>query len=92
MLCVQVTHQRIEITSDIPDDEETAVIVQSFTEELENTLSENAGPCATALDGRFKVQHPLFLFRASVHVLSTCLLYTSPSPRDRQKSRMPSSA
>ena len=27
------------------------------------------------------------------HLLRTnCLLYTSPSPRDRQKSRMPSSA
>ena len=25
-------------------------------------------------------------------VTHTCLLYTSPSPRDRQKSRMPSSA
>ena len=25
-------------------------------------------------------------------VITTCLLYTSPSPRDRQKSRMPSSA
>ena len=25
-------------------------------------------------------------------VRNTCLLYTSPSPRDRQKSRMPSSA
>ena len=25
-------------------------------------------------------------------LLSICLLYTSPSPRDRQKSRMPSSA
>ena len=25
-------------------------------------------------------------------VLEICLLYTSPSPRDRQKSRMPSSA
>ncbi len=24
--------------------------------------------------------------------LTTCLLYTSPSPRDRQKSRMPASA
>ena len=24
--------------------------------------------------------------------IETCLLYTSPSPRDRQKSRMPSSA
>ena len=26
------------------------------------------------------------------NLLDTCLLYTSPSPRDRQKSRMPSSA
>ena len=25
-------------------------------------------------------------------VIDSCLLYTSPSPRDRQKSRMPSSA
>ena len=31
--------------------------------------------------------------RVSGHGLATnCLLYTSPSPRDRQKSRMPSSA
>ena len=27
-----------------------------------------------------------------VMVVNACLLYTSPSPRDRQKSRMPSSA
>ena len=26
------------------------------------------------------------------NTMTTCLLYTSPSPRDRQKSRMPSSA
>jgi UDPglucose 6-dehydrogenase len=31
-------------------------------------------------------------FRISPHFLRACLLYTSPSPRDRQKSRMPSSA
>ena len=33
-----------------------------------------------------------FIFgeRNKIHIL--CLLYTSPSPRDRQKSRMPSSA
>jgi hypothetical protein len=30
--------------------------------------------------------------RASGLHLPVCLLYTSPSPRDRQKSRMPSSA
>ena len=29
---------------------------------------------------------------AAAHVPAICLLYTSPSPRDRQKSRMPSSA
>ena len=30
--------------------------------------------------------------RLGTPVYGTCLLYTSPSPRDRQKSRMPSSA
>ena len=29
---------------------------------------------------------------AAINLIPTCLLYTSPSPRDRQKSRMPSSA
>ena len=29
---------------------------------------------------------------AMTDTLTACLLYTSPSPRDRQKSRMPSSA
>ena len=33
-----------------------------------------------------------FIDEKSFMVLRTCLLYTSPSPRDRQKSRMPSSA
>ena len=28
----------------------------------------------------------------NIALTNTCLLYTSPSPRDRQKSRMPSSA
>ena len=32
------------------------------------------------------------LFDISGIIGLTCLLYTSPSPRDRQKSRMPSSA
>ena len=32
------------------------------------------------------------LAKYSQELYGTCLLYTSPSPRDRQKSRMPSSA
>ena len=35
---------------------------------------------------------PTTVERASVIHHLICLLYTSPSPRDRQKSRMPSSA
>ena len=42
---------------------------------------------------QFTVFHaPHFEADAEVDGLNSCLLYTSPSPRDRQKSRMPSSA
>ena len=34
----------------------------------------------------------MFIFMAMKMNMKDCLLYTSPSPRDRQKSRMPSSA
>ena len=39
-------------------------------------------------------RHRMKWLKAAVSqtALKTCLLYTSPSPRDRQKSRMPSSA
>ena len=40
-----------------------------------------------------KESYPHFKsFVTTVRLLYDCLLYTSPSPRDRQKSRMPSSA
>ena len=35
---------------------------------------------------------PLLVYHAISKHYQYCLLYTSPSPRDRQKSRMPSSA
>ena len=53
----------------------------------ENVLSPNADGelCRTAVDtGYHLVRSPTGK--------CICLLYTSPSPRDRQKSRMPSSA
>ena len=48
------------------------------------------GATIAALLGRYGVTT---LVLDKVHdVVLICLLYTSPSPRDRQKSRMPSSA
>ena len=38
------------------------------------------------------VQHSTFLEHILKRVSRICLLYTSPSPRDRTRSRMPSSA
>ena len=37
-------------------------------------------------------QHPSLVFTPAAKNNNICLLYTSPSPRDREKSRMPSSA
>ena len=39
-----------------------------------------------------RIQHQNHHARLKYMYFSICLLYTSPSPRDRQKSRMPSSA
>ena len=44
------------------------------------------------LDLRLSKDNRLVLHHDSKTEYGDCLLYTSPSPRDRQKSRMPSSA
>ena len=62
-------------------------------EELQGFVKDPKAECLLYLkgspalndDGSLKFIHPSTL-------IGRCLLYTSPSPRDRQKSRMPSSA
>ena len=53
--------------------------VEAFVDTVSNELKEG-GKVALLGFGSFSVSE------------KACLLYTSPSPRDRQKSRMPSSA
>ena len=54
---------------------------------------ENAIRVVIALGGSTNAVLHLIAMAKSINVkLEICLLYTSPSPRDRQKSRMPSSA
>ena len=45
--------------------------------------------CCNVYDAKEHIQEKFDIVYTS---FGTCLLYTSPSPRDRQKSRMPSSA
>ena len=57
-----------------------------------NALSAIAEP-ESHLTGNFRLSCQTHVAAEEGHVrCHTCLLYTSPSPRDRQKSRMPSSA
>ena len=49
-------------------------------------------PVIKALKKKSSMIFDVHLMISPVHKYIDCLLYTSPSPRDRQKSRMPSSA
>ena len=57
-----------------------------ITGELFATRSE-----VIAQNGMVATSHPL-ASQIGIDILKDCLLYTSPSPRDPTKSRMPSSA
>ena len=74
----------------------TTVLSRPATDPARAGLLEEANEAATALTTRrtiitndiSAVSRDLRAFERDL----ACLLYTSPSPRDRQKSRMPSSA
>ena len=58
-----------------------------YTDYPKSTIQINLGSCLSSLDiDPRKINLPTNI------LVSICLLYTSPSPRDRTRSRMPSSA
>ena len=76
-----------------------AVKLQDLAPYIPNVrFSSDTDPALTQINIRGFGSNPLnAAFESSVgfvqdEVFYNCLLYTSPSPRDRQKSRMPSSA
>ena len=65
-------------------------VLSGMQKELQGTLSSQKRLANLGL-AVSKVNHDLRNILASVQLVS-CLLYTSPSPRDKRQSRMPSSA
>ena len=54
---------------------------------------KQADPCNTEFSDLVKGGKPFItLFIDNIRLYNSCLLYTSPSPRDTEVSRMPSSA
>ena len=73
---------------------EVKIVFSSSRErDLVQSYAVNLGKAAGQAGIRMELPEAGFLVAAKfVHNSCICLLYTSPSPRDRQKSRMPSSA
>ena len=79
-------------------------ILQCATDEnIANKVARNPELTQKLMDSENLIQD--FIFNTSsanaeqvqkipvvVHIIYSCLLYTSPSPRDKRQSRMPSSA
>ena len=62
---------------------------------LEKTVSYGSGTAAgpaAIISASHQLERLIGEDEACRHGLYTCLLYTSPSPRDKRQSRMPSSA
>ena len=75
---------QIKLVSVTPDAEKTIAYVARVSNPANQENEKFAGLLRYCIQhGHWSVFEQAFM---------TCLLYTSPSPRDRQKSRMPSSA
>ena len=68
--------------------------VKEFSNFLNDLINYNSASALLASNSIRKLSQTYFAQNISARYGRTqvCLLYTSPSPRDRQKSRMPSSA
>ena len=56
------------------------------------TLTDENGKVVDKIDGKIMSNILMPGMKGSFDIITNCLLYTSPSPRDRTRSRMPSSA
>ena len=80
------------------------IITHSVANEIRIAVASNFYPTMKAIVEEFELENyesskinKIVLIPGSsgkhyAQIINGCLLYTSPSPRDRQKSRMPSSA
>ena len=72
-------------------DHGTSEQFDAFCNQLGLTLTVSTGPDGVPANATASEALDLCA-EETIHFYSPCLLYTSPSPRDRTRSRMPSSA
>ena len=85
----RLTRQIAETIQDVLEPIGVAVIMegQHMCMQMRGVEKQNSLTTTSSMLGKFRQSD-----RTRAEFLSICLLYTSPSPRDRTRSRMPSSA
>ena len=78
-----------EIIAEVLSETDDTITVQNGLVVLPSAQGVGFAPWATVIS---KDEPEITMSKKHVVYVVACLLYTSPSPRDRQKSRMPSSA
>ena len=94
--------KKIELLKQYKRDDVKSILIWNFDKGIESAVPEGAVPykpneSPKGTEGHTRLIHEHrtlynFIRGGNDKISNICLLYTSPSPRDRQKSRMPSSA
>jgi len=84
----QIDPDEASIVMEFVEGERVRDIVDELSEEERKRLFTVIGVLAGRLHGAGIIHGDM----TTSNIINTCLLYTSPSPRDRTRSRMPSSA
>ena len=71
------------------DDTKTTEIVKGLLKDIETNKEQACIDLTKKFD---KYDGEIIVSKERIEEIKNCLLYTSPSPRDRTRSRMPSSA
>ena len=82
-----------EITSMVEDKSQLTLENESFIKEIFKKINENGERYdVDEIESWFENEGSWKNKDVRTRIVNICLLYTSPSPRDRTRSRMPSSA
>ena len=89
----KVAQDYIKRVYNLPDDTEVRInVVCSTSSPFGEATQPRSWGFYNRSNGRQSIAKAFSTEAEALEYVDTCLLYTSPSPRDRQKSRMPSSA
>ena len=89
---LSVTFKKHPVSDDLVTVKDKAAIVQAITALLLTRKGERPFQPQLGCDIQNVLFEPLDYGSAGIIRSEICLLYTSPSPRDKRQSRMPSSA